>query len=149
MGPTTCVKLLAFLHTQEVTDSSSVVSTKPNPLNRNGSRGFSFCSEVAFSGCSKQVFGAKFGQFGAISGAQIEVQKRGPPTCRGPPERITSSCINIERTSVMPTLYQFLPSGRKPCESSHARQNPFSTQFNVILLSLCHKRRGGILCEKP
>ena len=31
------------LHSQEVTDSSSVVSTSRNPLNRNGLRGFSNC----------------------------------------------------------------------------------------------------------
>ena len=55
-----------LLHTQEVTDSSSVVSTKPNPLNRNGLRGFRF----AFEGCFEPPYFPYFRIFSGHLGAR-------------------------------------------------------------------------------
>lgn len=71
-----------MLDVREVTGSSPVSSTNRNPLNRNGSRGFSLCLESPVWFSKAQNFGALSGQFGALFGAQ----KRGPQMCRGPPE---------------------------------------------------------------
>ena len=131
-----------LLHTQGVTDSSSVVSTRTKPCSLNDYRVFCLVFLYILHSLFRRIWGHFSGLWGQLWGHNLSslINKRGPPArARGPPFTHDTSRRKRERMIVVPISY-FMFRRKK-----YAPEIGTYYSYDIVVYGLLHQGPVQIL----
>ena len=134
--------LFFMLHTQGVTDSSSVVSTRTKPCSLNDYRVFCLVFLYILRALFSRISGHISGLWGQLWGPNLSslINKRGPPArARGPPFTHDTSRRKRERMIVVPISY-FMFRRKK-----YAPEIGTYYSYDIVVYGLLHQGPVQIL----